>query len=97
MSNYKFNIDPEDPREDQVARHKDFGKIMHNYQRMTNPLYRTPLYRYRKVFLVVLLVLLVAWLIAEYGDEQKEHKEKKDSIQTEDVRETEVPPRADSR
>ncbi len=93
MSNYKFNIDPKDPREDQIARHKDFGKIMHNYQRMTNPLYRTPLYRYRKVFLVVLLVLLVAWLISEYGDEQKENSEKKDSIQTEDVREKELPER----
>lgn len=93
MSNYKFNIDPKDPREDQIARHKDFGKIMHNYQRMTNPLYRTPLYRYRKVFLVVLLVLLVAWLIAEYGDEQKEKPGKKDSIQTEDVRDTKLPER----
>ncbi len=98
MSNYKFNIDPKDPREDQIARHKDFGKIMHNYQRMTNPLYRTPLYRYRKVFLVVLLVLLVAWLIAEYGDEQKGNKDKhdtlkKDSVQVGDVRETELPPR----
>ena len=74
MSNFKFNIDPKDPREEQIARHKDFGKVMQNYQRMTNPLYRTPLYRYRKLFIAVLLVLIVAWLIAEFGDGKEEEK-----------------------
>lgn len=74
MSNFKFNIDPKDPREEQIARHKDFGKVMQNYQRMTNPLYRTPLYRYRKLFIAVLLVLIVAWLIAEFGEGKEEEK-----------------------
>lgn len=72
MSGYKFNIDPRPPKEEKIAEHRDFGKVMHNYQRMTNPLYRTPLYRYRKVFFGVLLVLVVAWLIAEYGDEHEQ-------------------------
>ncbi|MDQ3111657.1 MAG: hypothetical protein M3R17_17345 [Bacteroidota bacterium] len=92
MSNFKFNIDPKDPREDQIARHKDFGKVMQNYQRMTNPLYRTPLYRYRKVFIAVLLALIVAWLVAEFGEEEKNEKKKtpedtlkmKDSLRKED-------------
>jgi hypothetical protein len=77
MSNFKFNIDPKDPREEQIARHKDFGKVMQNYQRMTNPLYRTPLYRYRKIFIAVLLALLVAFLVAEFGDESDEGKKNK--------------------
>jgi hypothetical protein len=72
MANYNFNIDPKEPREEEIMRHKDFGKVMQNYQRMTHPLYRTPLYRYRKILLIVILVLLVAWLVAEFGDEQKE-------------------------
>lgn len=88
MSNFKFHIDPKDPREDQIARHKDFNKVMQNYQRMTHPLYRTPLYRYRKLFIAVLLVLIVVWLVAEFGDgeEQKKNvpadtvKMKKDSV-----------------
>ena len=74
MSKFKFHIDPKDPREDQIARHKDFGKVMQNYQRMTNPLYRTPLYRYRKIFIAVVLVLIVMWLVSEFGDEGEEKK-----------------------
>lgn len=82
MSNFKFNIDPKEPREDQIARHKNFGKVMQNYQRMTNPLYKTPLYRYRKVFLAVFLVLFVVWLVSEFGDSENEKKNvPNDSIQ----------------
>ncbi len=74
MTKFKFDIDPKEPREEQIAKHKDFGKVMQNYQRMTNPLYRTPLYRYRKIFIVVLLALLVAWLVSEFGDEDAAKK-----------------------
>jgi hypothetical protein len=68
MSPFKFNIDPKEPRDEQINRHKDFGKVMQNYQRMTHPLYRMPLYRFRKVLLIVVLVLIVAWLVAEFGE-----------------------------
>jgi hypothetical protein len=86
MSGYKFNIDPRPPKEEKIAAHRDFGKVMHNYKRMTNPLYLTPLYRYRKIFLGLLLVLVVAFVISEYGDEQSEEmrKQKQDSIQKAD-------------
>ncbi|CAN5243454.1 hypothetical protein BH09BAC5_BH09BAC5_02910 [soil metagenome] len=88
MSKFKFKIDSKEPQEEQIARHKDFGKVMQNYQHMTNPLYRTPLYRYRKIFIAVLLALMVVWLVAEFGDEIKIKKEvpadtmkaKKDSL-----------------
>ncbi|HET6991813.1 MAG TPA: hypothetical protein VFJ43_10835, partial [Bacteroidia bacterium] len=89
MSNYKFNINPKEPREEQIAKHKDFGKVMQNYQRMTHPLYKTPLYRYRKLFLIVFLTLFVAWLVAEFGENNTEkkippvdstHQLKKDSV-----------------
>ena len=86
MSGYKFNIDPRPPKEEKIAQHRNFGRVMHNYQRMTNPLYRTPLYRYRKVFLSLLLVLVVAWLISEYGDEHEQEMQhrKADSIRRAD-------------
>ncbi|MEO5645036.1 MAG: hypothetical protein ABIQ40_11115 [Bacteroidia bacterium] len=74
MSKFKFDIDPKEPREDQVARHKDFGKVLQNYQRMTHPLYRTPLYRYRKIFIAVFLSLLVVWLVSEFGENKHEEK-----------------------
>lgn len=86
MSGYKFNIDPRPPKEEKIAQHRDFGKVMHNYQRMTNPLYRTPLYRYRKIFLGVLLVLVVAFIVSEYGDDHKKElkQQKQDSVQKAD-------------
>lgn len=86
MSGYKFNIDPRPPKEEKIAEHRDFGRVMHNYKRMTNPLYRTPLYRYRKVFLGLLLVLVVAFVVTEYGDEHKEEmkKQRADSIRRAD-------------
>lgn len=86
MSGYKFNIDPRPPKEEKIAEHRDFGRVMHNYQRMTNPLYRTPLYRYRKIFLGLLLVLVVAFIVSEYGNEHKEElkKQKQDSIEKAD-------------
>ena len=74
MAKFKFNINPKDPREEQIARHKDFGKVLHNYQRMTNPLYRTPLYKYRKVLLAVLLILTLIWMIIEFGEHESEKK-----------------------
>lgn len=55
------------PSEEEMSRYKDFGKLTHNYQRMTEPLYKRPIYRYRKGFLIILLVLLVLWLIIEFG------------------------------
>ena len=76
MSGYEFNINPRQPKEEKIAEHRDFGRVMHNYKRMTNPLYRTPLYRYRKVFLGLLLVLVVAWVVSEYGDEHEQQIEK---------------------
>jgi|688.fasta_scaffold205299_1 hypothetical protein len=75
MSGYKFNIDPKPPKEEKIAEYRNFGHVLHNYQRMTNPLYKTPLYRYRKVFLTLILVLVVAWLITEYGNEEQAHKQ----------------------
>ncbi|HLG02704.1 MAG TPA: hypothetical protein VI731_03855 [Bacteroidia bacterium] len=83
MAAYKFNLNPKEPREDLIARHKNFGKILSGYQRMTHPLYRTPLYRHRKTLLIVILVLLVAWLVAEFGEEQKEKQKQKIPAPTE--------------
>lgn len=82
MSGYKFNIDPRPPKEDKIAEHRDFGKVMHGYKQMTNPLYRTPLYRYRKIFLTLLLVLVVAFIVSEYGDEHDQQMKQQQADST---------------
>ncbi|MCW3102682.1 MAG: hypothetical protein JWO09_1122 [Bacteroidetes bacterium] len=65
MSDLKFNIDQPDLPEDRINKHKDFKKLMYNYQSATKPLYKTPLYKNKKVFLIILLILLVMFVIVE--------------------------------
>jgi hypothetical protein len=86
MSGYKLNIDPRPPKEDKIAAHRDFGKVMGKYKRTVNPLYNNPIYRHRKVFFGLLLVLVIAWIVSEYGDEHELQikQEQQDSIQRAD-------------
>ncbi|CAN5457599.1 hypothetical protein BH10BAC1_BH10BAC1_04860 [soil metagenome] len=74
MSNLKFNIDKPDLPDDKINKHKDFSKLMYNYQSATKPLYKTPLYKNKKVFLVILLILLVMFVIVEVLDKDKDSK-----------------------
>ena len=77
MSDVKFNIDKPDLTDEQINKHKDFKKLVYNYQHATNPLYRTPLYRNKRVFIIILLILLVMFVIIEVLE--KEEGEKKPS------------------
>jgi len=82
MAKYKFNIDKPEPSDEQINRHKDFKKLQGNYQRMTKPLYKTPLYKNPKIFLALVLILLMAYVVAEFTEEQeKKEKPKNDTVQ----------------
>ena len=74
MTDLKFNIDKPDLPDDQINKHKDFKKLMYNYQLATKPLYKTPLYKLKnnKIFIIILLVLLVMFIIVEIMDREKE-------------------------
>jgi hypothetical protein len=61
----KFETDNVHLSDVQINKHKNFNKLMHEYQTATTPLYKTPLYKNKKVFLVVLLIVLVLYLIVE--------------------------------
>lgn len=65
MTKIKFNINKKDLPDEQINKHKDFKKLMYNYQNATKPLYKTPLYKNKKVFLIILLILLLTYLIVE--------------------------------
>jgi hypothetical protein len=75
MSDIKFNIDKPDLPDEQINKHKDFRKLMYNYHSATKPLYKTPLYRNRRVFIVILLILLVMFLVIEVLDKEEGKKE----------------------
>jgi hypothetical protein len=81
MSNYKFNINPKEPSPEMLAKHKDFGKVLANYQKMTHPLYRTPLYRFRRIGIAVILVLTLTWMVVEFGGHREDRaKQIEDSL-----------------
>ena len=74
MTRYHANTDQEKkesfndvPSQEEMSKYKDFGKVTHNYQRMTKPLYKRPLHKYRKGFLMILLILILLYLITEFG------------------------------
>ncbi len=72
MTKLKFDIDKPDLSDDKINKHKDFKKLMYNYQTATTPLYKTPIYKNKKVFLVLLLILLLAYVIVEVIDKEEE-------------------------
>ena len=71
MTNIKFNIDKPDLPDEKINKHKDFNKLMYNYQSATKPLYKTPLYKNRKVFIIILLILLVMFVIVELLEKEE--------------------------
>lgn len=64
-NNLKFETDNAPLSDEQISKHKNFNKLMHEYQDATKPLYKTPLYKNKKVFLVILLILLLLFIIME--------------------------------
>jgi len=71
MTEHKFNIDPPDLPDEQINKHKDFKKLMYNYQSATKPLYKTPLYKNKKVFVIILLILLMIFVIFEVMEKEE--------------------------
>ena len=71
MSDLKFNIDKPDLPDEQINKHKDFKKLIYNYQSATKPLYKTPLYKNKRVFIVILLILLVMFVIIEAMEKEE--------------------------
>lgn len=61
----KFKTDNTTLSDVQINKHKNFTKLMHEYQSGTTPLYKTPLYKNKKVFLVLLLILLIVFVVVE--------------------------------
>ncbi len=78
MTDIKFNIDPSDLPDERINKHKDFKKLMYNYQHATKPLYKTPLHKlkYRRIFIILLLVLLVMFLLVEVIEKDEVEQEK---------------------
>ncbi|MBK7945255.1 MAG: hypothetical protein IPJ85_08100 [Flavobacteriales bacterium] len=65
----RYRISPNgagrEPNDAELLRYRDSGKLHYNYQRARDLMHRKPLYREPKAFLVLMLIVLLAWLISE--------------------------------
>ena len=72
MRSYKVNKDNKEqlPNKETIEKYKDFSRLSHEYERMTKRP-KVPLYKDKKMFLVLLLIVLIAYLLSNYvGDEK---------------------------
>mgnify|MGYP001429667407 CR=1 FL=1 len=65
MKKYKINRDNKEfklPSKKEMLKHKNFNKVQVNYNDITKR-NKTPLYKNRKIFLFIVLLILIFYLI----------------------------------
>jgi hypothetical protein len=71
----KFNVNKSAekklPSKETIQKYKDFPSLSHEYQNLTQRP-KVPLYKNKKMFLVLLLIVLVAFLLAQVNNEKEE-------------------------
>ena len=77
LADYKIKIGKTEISDEKIQKHKDFKKLRANYDKAVKPLYKTPLYRDKKAFLVLLIILLLTYVIAEIVSDEKENEKQK--------------------
>ena len=79
MKKYKSNNKPAtNPRDEDIRKYKDFGKLQHNYEQALNKLHKKPLYKQPKTFFILALILLTAWLVSNEIADKKPEKTKQE-------------------
>lgn len=76
MKTYKINSDqePKVPSSETIAKYKNFRHLSHEYDRLIKKP-KVPLYRDKKMFLVLLLIVLVAIVLAQIADEEEDQQD----------------------
>ena len=68
MKKYNLNKDkkPSLPSKKQMAKHKDFGRLFHEYENFTKRP-KKPIYKDPKYFLFLFIIAVIVYLISEYS------------------------------
>jgi len=74
MKKYKINRDqpPVPPSKETLAKYKNFAQLSHEYDRLTKKP-KVPLYRDKKMFLILLLIVAVAFVISQLDDKKSKN------------------------
>ncbi|MFH2141101.1 MAG: hypothetical protein ABIJ97_01665 [Bacteroidota bacterium] len=94
MVKYRFNFVDGQPETDKVNKHKDFKKLIYNYQKQTRPVTWNPLYklRNRRIFLVILIILLLLWLLLSSDNDEEKNSIDKKNVNVEEIKEPVIHP-----
>jgi hypothetical protein len=64
MKKYRIEKEtPPPPGDEQVNRHKDFGRLVANYDKAKKAIHKRPLYKDPRAFLGLLLIIIIVWLL----------------------------------
>ena len=70
----RYNITPEGRRatltDAEIARYRDPKRLLYNYQKASRLLHKKPLYRDPKAFFALLLIVALAWFLADVVDKR---------------------------
>ncbi len=83
MKKYSINRDEnlKKPSKETMAKYKDFTHISHEYDRLTKRP-KVPLYKDKRMFIVLLIILMIAYLVSQANEESKSES---DATATEQV------------
>lgn len=66
----KFEVDKDKkqklPTKEDMEKYKDFSRLSHEYDKVVKRP-KVPLYKNKKMFLILLLVVLLAYLLSQYA------------------------------
>ena len=69
---HRYQITPEgrgqEPSDAELLRYRNHAKLVYNYQRARTAMHRKPLYKDPKAFVVLLVIVALAWFISEVVD-----------------------------
>ena len=88
MRKYKINRDKERklPPHAVSDKFKDFNKIRTQYSDITRRP-KQPLYKDKKLFMLLILIAVVAWVVSESIKEEKAIEAEKNKIESNEIRE----------
>ena len=72
MSEYKINMDRSDPTPEEIARNKDFSKVLNQYSTLTQPVYTKTWFLSTATLVVAAGLLIVANLFMDKKDQEKD-------------------------
>ncbi len=77
MEKHQFKITDKEVADEIIARNKNFKKLKANYEEALKPLYKKPLYKNPKTFVVILIICLLAYIISEYTGTKPQNIDRK--------------------